>query len=169
MNQIILDFPTYSQLPEFDLYNDQVILVVETILKPIWEDLSTETPITPSMINNYVKKGLLEKPKKKKYNRGHLVRLLMITLMKEVFSLEEIERGMKLLMEDRTEEGAYEGFVAAMNHAFEVIPEEGEDQEIPGERMISVACAAVACKLYGRRFLRSHFIEREEGFVYETE
>ena len=56
-----LRLPEWEQLPDFGLYMDQR---------------------TPSMINNYVKAGLIEKPTRKKYSRNALAQLLMICLLK---------------------------------------------------------------------------------------
>ena len=61
-------FPRFDELPEIELYIDQVICVVQKNLSIFSKN--KETPvITPSMINNYVKQEVLEPPKKKKYNK----------------------------------------------------------------------------------------------------
>ncbi len=80
--------PRYIELPEIELYMDQVITVIEKFLG-VFE--TENMPIlTPSMINNYVKNGIIPPPVKKKYNRGHLVRLLIICIMKPVMELPAI-------------------------------------------------------------------------------
>ena len=55
---------TGAELPEFELYMDQVIGLVEKYLRPLYPE--NKTPITPSMINNYVKNGALPPPQNKK-------------------------------------------------------------------------------------------------------
>ena len=47
--------------------------------------------LTPSMVSNYVKKGVISHPVKKKYSREQLAALLYIVLSKNVLSLENIE------------------------------------------------------------------------------
>ena len=63
-----LHFPRWQELPEFELYMDQVIALAEKYLSVLTPD--HKVPITPSMINNYVKSGALPPPKNKKYNRS---------------------------------------------------------------------------------------------------
>lgn len=57
------NMPRWDDLPEIDLYMDQVISVTDKLLS----SLSVEdTPIlTPSMINNYVKNRIIPPPVKK--------------------------------------------------------------------------------------------------------
>ena len=57
--------PHWEDLPEIDLYMDQVIALMEKYLS----DLTTQDDsklITPSMINNYVKLNIIPAPTKKK-------------------------------------------------------------------------------------------------------
>ena len=49
-----------------------------------------EKGLTASMVNNYVKHGYLPKPDKKKYQRKQIARLIAITTLKSVFSIQEI-------------------------------------------------------------------------------
>lgn len=56
---------SWSRLPELDLYMDQVITLMSKELEPF--SLEGERLLTPSMINNYVKDGVLPRPNQKKY------------------------------------------------------------------------------------------------------
>ncbi|WP_019792032.1 DUF1836 domain-containing protein, partial [Streptococcus sobrinus] len=58
-------YPKWADLPELDLYLDQVLLYVNQVSK--LSTTTTDKGLTASMINNYVKHGLVEKPVKKKY------------------------------------------------------------------------------------------------------
>lgn len=59
-----LSLPRYNQLPNVTLYRDQVIEYIELWMEPL--SICVEQPvITPSMINNYVKVGLVPAPVKK--------------------------------------------------------------------------------------------------------
>lgn len=55
-----ISLPLYTELPSIDLYMDQVIDQINQYLTPL-----TNTTITKSMINSYVKKGLVDRPIKK--------------------------------------------------------------------------------------------------------
>jgi len=66
--------------------------------------------ITSSMINNYVKMKLIPPPVKRKYNRRHLARLMVICTLKRDFSISELHdmTEITLLRYDRHE--AYDFF-----------------------------------------------------------
>ena len=70
--------PEWDELPDFGLYMDQLV----TYVARTFPGISGRLDLTSSMINNYVKAGLIEKPTGKKYSREALAQLLMISLMK---------------------------------------------------------------------------------------
>lgn len=70
--------PDWEKLPDFGLYKDQLIVYISRELP----GLTGKLDLTSSMINNYVKAGLIEKPNGKKYSREALAQLLMIILLK---------------------------------------------------------------------------------------
>ena len=71
-----LSLPRYEQLPNVTLYRDQVIEYVALWMDPL--SICVEQPvITPSMINNYVKVGLVPAPVKKQYGREQIARLML--------------------------------------------------------------------------------------------
>ena len=56
-----------------------------------WNMLDKEDKIiTKTMINNYVKAGLMKAPKKKKYNRTHIATLFVICILKQIYSINDI-------------------------------------------------------------------------------
>ncbi len=57
----ILDFhlPRFDELPDIDLYMDQVLNIIENSLI-IFSSENDENIITKSMINNYVKQNVIE-------------------------------------------------------------------------------------------------------------
>jgi len=77
-------------IPGVELYMDQVIRFMETRL----EDRRSgpgEKLLTRTMVNNYVKAGLVEKPEKKKYNARQVMLLIMIYHMKNVLALGDLK------------------------------------------------------------------------------
>lgn len=82
--------PHWDELPDFDLYMDQVLSLMERYLGP---PIATgEKGITASMVNNYVKLGLVPAPHKKRYDREHLSCLVMVCALKTVLPLAAIQR-----------------------------------------------------------------------------
>ncbi|MBE7092143.1 MAG: DUF1836 domain-containing protein [Clostridiales bacterium] len=79
--------PRWDQLPDFELYMDQVISLMQKYLEPY---ILTEDALTPSMINNYVKMEALPAPIKKRYSKEHISRLIIICLMKRQFAIPTI-------------------------------------------------------------------------------
>ena len=81
--------PKWENLPEIDLYMDQVIALMEKYLS----DISSEDSklITSSMINNYVKLNIMPAPIKKKYSKEHLAYLIIICTLKQVMPISNIK------------------------------------------------------------------------------
>lgn len=80
--------PRWSELPEIELYMDQVISVADKYLGAL--SSSSDPVLTPSMINNYVKNHILPPPVKKKYSREHLAKLMVICVLKPVMEISAI-------------------------------------------------------------------------------
>lgn len=77
--------PSYEELPSMGLYLEQVTDYIASCVSPL-----QNITITPSMISNYVKKGLIDNPIKKLYYPMHIAHLIFITTAKSVLSLEDI-------------------------------------------------------------------------------
>ena len=126
-------YPKWEEIPNIDLYLDQVLLYVNQVCAPISPD--KEKGLTASMVNNYVKHGYLTKPDKKKYQRKQIARLIAITTLKSVFSIQEIAQTLNSLQTQASSDQLYDAFVDYMNH--------GIDPENP---IIQTSCQTV--KLY---------------------
>lgn len=84
--------PSWDELPEFELYMDQVIMLLGQYLKLYTTDNPEEKFITAPMINNYVKLKIMPAPVKKKYNRVHLAYLIIICSLKQTLSMATIQK-----------------------------------------------------------------------------
>lgn len=83
--------PYWEELPEIDLYMDQVIALMEKYLYFNKTDEDTKI-ITNSMINNYVKLGIMPAPVKKKYSREHIAYLIIICSLKQALPISDIKK-----------------------------------------------------------------------------
>ena len=99
--------PEWDELPDFGLYMDQLVTYVERTFPGI----SGRLDLTSSMINNYVKAGLIDKPTGKKYSREALAQLLMISLMKVSTPLDVMNKILHPESGTETKE-MYSSFVA---------------------------------------------------------
>ena len=82
------NLPTWDELPDIEVYMDQVITLINRYIGGMTPD--GDTLITSSMINNYVKNGILPCPVKKRYSRTHLSRLIIICILKPVLPITAI-------------------------------------------------------------------------------
>ena len=128
-------YPKWEELPNIDLYLDQVLLYVNQVCAPSFSQ--KEKGLTASMVNNYVKHGYISKPEKKKYQRKQIARLIAITTLKSVFSIQEIAQTLNTLHTDTNSEELYNAFVDYMN----------EDID-PANPIIQASCQTV--KLHHR-------------------
>ena len=129
----IFSYPKWEDIPNIDLYLDQVLLYVNQVCAPISPD--KEKGLTASMVNNYVKHGYLTKPDKKKYQRKQIARLIAITTLKSVFSIQEIAQTLNTLQTQASSDQLYDAFVDYMNHGIN-----------PENPIIQTSCQTV--KLY---------------------
>ena len=139
-------YPKWKEIPNIDLYLDQVLLYVNQVCEPISSE--SDKGLTASMVNNYVKHGYLTKPEKKKYQRHQIARLIAITTLKSVFSIQEIAQTLNTLQTETNSEQLYNAFVDYMN--------EGIDPENP---IIQTSCQTV--KLYYQTL--DLILTKEEG------
>ena len=86
--------PRPDELPEIDFYMDQVISIMEKHLFLLSAN-GTEKVITPAMINNYVKLGIIPPPKKKRYSKEHICYLFIICALKSVIPIPAISNIIK--------------------------------------------------------------------------
>ncbi len=107
--------PAWDDLPAIPLYMDQVILYLSESLR-LFQPEGEPSLLTSSMINNYVKNGLIPHPEKKKYRKEHLAGLIVLCLLKQVLPIPDV----KALFSGREmDAAAYQLFRQAHNAALE--------------------------------------------------
>lgn len=85
-----IDYVKSADIPNIDLYMDQVTSFVEKQLKSTKRNAEDKV-LTKTMINNYAKNDLLPAPVKKKYSKEHLLLLILIYYFKNILSMKDIE------------------------------------------------------------------------------
>ena len=103
--------PAWEELPEFDLYMDQVIVLLGQYLKLYAIDETDDKFITASMINNYVKLKIMPAPVKKKYNKIHLAYLIIICSLKQTLSMATIQKIIPFDLDEQEVITIYKNFV----------------------------------------------------------
>lgn len=153
-----LHLPRFHELPDIELYADQVITYLNTHLS-----LFTENAITRTMINNYVKQGVVSSPVKKKYNRKHLAYLFVVSILKNVFSINEICELIHYQNSVTDIEVGYDTFCSemekAMQKSFQCEMISMEDTDNKELRLLRLTVTAVANKLYMQRIIAQRMEE----------
>jgi len=90
-------------IPNLDLYMDQLLTFIEDNLKGLGRNPDDKI-ITKTMINNYAKDGIIAPPIKKKYNRRHVILLILIYYLKQVLSLNDIKTLFQPILNDPSSE-----------------------------------------------------------------
>lgn len=134
--------PRWEELPQLALYMDQVLLVLSSTFAPL---SAGQPPVTASMINNYVKLKLTAPAEKKKYNREHLARFVMICLLKKVLSMQEIAAVLERLLAGQSLSEGYDRFAQELERLL-AAPDAPAPQDFPAAAALSIR--AVACKLW---------------------
>lgn len=123
--------PEYGALPEIDLYMDQVIGYLNKLLCNVCRS-DDGAPLTPSMINNYVKGGYVARPVQKKYSRDRIAMLYMLCCVKQNLTISEAAA----LLDGDDTEALYERFCALQTKTLQsvaidaALPDSADENEL---------------------------------------
>ncbi len=81
--------PRWRELPDLYIYMDQLLSLTSRYLEDV--PGMEKPPVTSSMVNNYVKAGILPAPKNKKYDRSQLSLVLQICILKNTLPLNTVK------------------------------------------------------------------------------
>lgn len=162
--------PRYADLPAMGLYLEQVVQYVNAATGPL--DLP---PLTASMVSNYVKQGLVDKPVKKRYDADQLAYFIFISVTKNVLSIDNLRLFIGMQKRTYTAEVAYGYFCDQLELALEYVLGRAEQLEDTGvteseeKTMLRYACIAAANVVYlGKCFdaARDMDVFGEQGAVF---
>lgn len=107
--------PRWKELPDINLYLDQVVTLINSCLSPyiFFNDDSKKDKsdlLTKTMINNYVKNDTIEAPTKKQYSKIHIAKLFVICVLKQVYSMQDINDLISISLIDTKIDVAYDKF-----------------------------------------------------------
>ena len=124
-----------GDIPDIDLYMEQVTGFIDNRLKNLKRD-SSEKTLTKTMINNYTKQGILMPPKNKKYSKEHMILMLLVYYLKQVLSLDDIKSLIAPILNDMSTteddviplEDIYSIFLELKSFEFEDFKQEIEEK-----------------------------------------
>lgn len=160
--------PRSFELPELDFYMDQVISIMEKNLYLL--SMSGEAKfITPAMINNYVKLGIIPPPKKKRYDKEHICHLFIICTLKSVLPIPSISKIIKAHTKSRSVYELYDMFCEAYENmllgaaetAKEILAETPDATEAVSKLSLFMAINAGTSQLIATNTIKS-FAEQEK-------
>ncbi|MER2146245.1 MAG: DUF1836 domain-containing protein [Aerococcus urinaeequi] len=174
-----VSMPRWEEITDIPLYMDQLIAVVTQYLEPFQIFSSDKKPVTSSMVNNYVKLGLIPKPIKRHYSKRHIAYLIVITLFKEVISIQDIRRVLIFLAQSQGNSNAYNQFCALLEitikrkgHVYLSVAVDDEietdysDPEDFDKYIIYLACETITNLLFAKKFIS--FVDQDTTEI-ETE
>ena len=153
--------PRYNEIPNVGLYLEQATKYIGEYLSPLGE-----YTLTPSMISNYVKKGLIANPVKKQYGREQIAYLFFIAMAKSVLSLDALTGFIKLQQQTYPLPKAYDYFVEEFENLLQFTFELKDNMEMVGEdntdekRLLYTCIVAAVQKVYLEKCLEA--IARED-------
>lgn len=168
IKESIRDFklPRYDYIPTVGLYLEQASKYICENLAPLG-DFS----LTPSMISNYVKKGLIESPVKKQYSRDQIAYLFFIAVAKSVLSLDALANFIALQKRTYDLQRAYNYFCDEFENVLSVTFEVTDVMEVKGEdstqekRLLFACIVAAVEKVYLEKYLDALTAAEKEACV----
>ena len=104
VEQMVSERPvSWEQMPDISLYMDQIVSYMSRQLI----DFSLGEKLTPAMINNYIKDGLLPRAEGKRYNREHVAYLTAICILKQIVSVRDTKVLLDEVLSSRDIQGFY--------------------------------------------------------------
>ena len=148
--------PRWEELPSIPQYLDQVLALLDEWLG---EYLSQDgKPVmTRTMVNNYVKLGIMPAPVKKKYSKKHLAYLIIICFLKQTLSMELIKKIIPVDSKDEDIIEIYRAFTENQKKAYSYVMEnvkkvavpilETESNERMNDLVLQISITSNLCKL----------------------
>ncbi len=170
-----VSLPRWDDLPEFGIYRDQLITIVNSATENIFQS-ADDNKLTVSMVNNYVKWKAIPKPEKKKYFKVHIAFCIVISALKPILTIANINKGIQLQIELEGEEKAYNRFCdmveSVFNKDIETLSDFGDNEEfkITSSNLgIYTSCQALYYKKIANSILSSLELEGTETSDNEDE
>ncbi len=174
--------PEWEELPQIELYLDQVIALVNNYLGFFVYDPTEEKLLTPSMVNNYVKLRLIPAPVRKKYGRKHIALLLMVCTFKQSLSMAAMSEMLPLDDEEQIHQ-EYVRFIASYQRISRYVVQQAKASAEPifdetsdtgtevSDLVVGSAIAASFARLLAGKLIALHLPQEQEtlGDVFDRE
>lgn len=167
-----LKLPRYKDLPDFGIYSEQLVEIVNKALEAMFDK---DNKLTKSMVNNYVKHKIMPSPIKKRYFRNHIVYCIVITVFKNNLSIAEIDGGILHELKKSSVEESYNYFCDKIESVMRLIIDILDKQESPETKMtatidvdldkrngLTLAIVSVCTKVITQKLLEYELLNAKE-------
>lgn len=167
-----LKLPRYKDLPDFGIYSEQLVEIVNKALEAMFDK---DNKLTKSMVNNYVKHKIMPSPIKKRYFRNHIVYCIVITVFKNNLSIAEIDGGILHELKKSSVEESYNYFCDKIESVMRLIIDILDKQESPDTKMtatidvdldkrngLTLAIVSVCTKVITQKLLEYELLNAKE-------
>lgn len=141
----------YDSFPDIELYMDQVCSYLAR--KPL--SFRQDDTITSSMVNNYVKAGIIPRANGKKYSSEHLMYLMIVSRLKHVLSVRDTGILLSTALEGVDNEEYYEHFRSLINESISAKKELLNDSE----ESLAEAAVRLAVDSYISKVVCEHIVD----------
>lgn len=167
-----LKLPRYKDLPDFGIYSEQLVEIVNKALEAMFDK---DNKLTKSMVNNYVKHKIMPSPIKKRYFRNHIVYCIVITVFKNNLSMTEIDGGILHELKKSSVEESYNYFCDKIESVMRLIIDILDKQDNPETKMtatidvdldkrngLTLAIVSVCTKVITQKLLEYELLNAKE-------
>lgn len=167
-----LKLPRYKDLPDFGIYSEQLVEIVNKALEAMFDK---DNKLTKSMVNNYVKHKIMPSPIKKRYFRNHIVYCIVITVFKNNLSIAEIDGGILHELKKSSIEESYNYFCDKIESVMRLIIDILDKQDNPDTKMtatidvdldkrngLTLAIVSVCTKVITQKLLEYELLNAKE-------
>ena len=118
-----------DDIPNIDLYMDQVTTFMDTRLKSSSRFPGEDKIMTKTMINNYAKNNLIPSPNKKRYSKEHILLLIFVYYYKSILSITDIQTMLKPLTDRYFQSGREFDLEKVYSEVFSMEKDQIEDMK----------------------------------------
>lgn len=165
-----IHLPAWEDLPQLELYNEQVCDYVSEQLQVFFPE---ERALSSTRVQNYIKWGILPKPKGRRYTREHIAWCIVITLFKTILPIKDVRKGILLQKSMMPIEQSYNSFIELLHESLKAHAEVLRDlkrEEFVFEAQSyrrEVLVLALAVDAFVKQFLTSYLL-KENGLFADS-
>ncbi|MFR5263071.1 MAG: DUF1836 domain-containing protein [Christensenellales bacterium] len=163
VKEYIIVLPRWDELPDISLYLEQVLELVNGNLEKYLEGDKNGRILTQTMVNNYVKHGFIKSPVKKRYDKTALASLIVIAVLKDIFTIKEISQLISLAIDASNPEESYNYFCQLVEETTENVLMQGEQNVLCSKKDPRGICSSAVMAFASKYYVNKVFLLKNEA------